>query len=312
MTSFACPRHRAHLEPDGTQLVCADGDRYDVVGGIPVLLDPEIDPTQPGYWATAGQESYPSEERPAPGPGAIDPYVRWLLRGTCGKLYDGARITQYPIPPFPLRGRGRLLDVGSNWGRWSIAAARVGYEPVALDPSLGAARAARRVAVQLGVRVEPVVGDARHLPFPDGSFDAVFSYSVLQHFAAAAVVEAVAECARVLRPGGISLHQLPGRFGLRSLQRQTARRFRAAEGFEVRYWRPRDLESLFERLVGPTALSADGYLTLNPHPGNSSDLGLPARAVVAASRALTRASRALRPLTFAADSLWVWSTRSDS
>ena len=38
------------------------------------------------------------------------------------------------------------------------------------------------MAEQLGVEAEYVVGDARHLPFPDASFDVVFSYSVFQHF----------------------------------------------------------------------------------------------------------------------------------
>ena len=38
----------------------------------------------------------------------------------------------------------RLLDLGSSWGRWSIAAARKGYSVVGLDPSLGAVLAARR------------------------------------------------------------------------------------------------------------------------------------------------------------------------
>ena len=55
------------------------------------------------------------------------------------------------------------------------------------------------------MEAEYVVGDARELPFEDGSFDAVFSYSVLQHLAKEDVPRVVAEIRRVLRPGGARL-----------------------------------------------------------------------------------------------------------
>ena len=42
--------------------------------------------------------------------------------------------------------------------------------------------AARRICRELGVDVQFVVGDARHLPFANSVFDITFSYSVLQHF----------------------------------------------------------------------------------------------------------------------------------
>lgn len=51
--------------------------------------------------------------------------------------------------------------------------------------------------------LEAVVADVRSLPFPDGSFDAVFSGSTLDHFESVAEIPfALRELARVLRPGG--------------------------------------------------------------------------------------------------------------
>jgi predicted SAM-dependent methyltransferase len=43
----------------------------------------------------------------------------------------------------------------------------------------------------------------RRLPFPDASVQAVFSEHVLEHFALATVMELLAECRRVLAPGGV-------------------------------------------------------------------------------------------------------------
>ena len=311
MSTLLCPRDGELLNARDDALWCPAGHRYLVVDGIALLLDPTVQPTQPGYWATA-EESYPSDERAVAGVGEVDEYVRWLLRSTCGNLYDAERISRYPIPAFPLAGAGRLLDLGSNWGRWTIAAARAGFEVVGIDPSLGAVRAARRVASQLNVEAEFVIADARHLPFSDGSFDVVFSYSVLQHLAAYDVAEVLGECARVLRPGGIALHQLPSVYGALSVYRQARRGFRPARGFEVRYWRPRELRNMFRQSIGPTTITADGYLTINPHAADLSELRAVARAVVRASRTLTELSRRVPVLSVFADSLWVQSTRREA
>jgi SAM-dependent methyltransferase len=51
--------------------------------------------------------------------------------------------------------------------------------------------------------LEAVAADVRSLPFPDDSFDALYSGSTLDHFESGAeIVVALRELARVLRPGG--------------------------------------------------------------------------------------------------------------
>jgi SAM-dependent methyltransferase len=49
--------------------------------------------------------------------------------------------------------------------------------------------------------------DGRHIPFPDASFDVVFSSNVLEHVRDLDQLEG--EIKRVLRPGGICVHVLP-------------------------------------------------------------------------------------------------------
>lgn len=308
---LACPRDRAPLEPRGETLVCAQGHEYPYVDGIPVMVvDDELSPTQPGYWSSPEQIEAVRAAVPPPVEGeGVDPYVAELILGTHGNLYKhlSGGMPRYPIPDFPLPpAQGALLlDVGCNWGRWTIAAARAGYRAVGIDPSFEAIVAARRIAAQLGVEgARYVVADARRLPFADEAFDVVFSYGVLQHFSKSDVAVSADEIRRVTRRGGYSWVQMPNAFGALNLVRLAQRRFREGEAFEVRYWRPSELRSVFGR-IGPTELSTDGFFTLNPQKRDLDLLPRRFRAVVRASDALKR----LGAPTTVADSVNIRSER---
>ena len=80
-------------------------------------------------------------------------------------------------------------------------AAHQGARAVGLDISQRQLQHARRIDEETGVRVPVVAGTATSLPFADAAFDVVFSaFGALQFVYDAG--RAVAETARVLRPGG--------------------------------------------------------------------------------------------------------------
>jgi len=99
---------------------------------------------------------------------------------------------------------GRILDVGTGPGWVPIALAKrgPGWEIVAVDASEAMLQLARRNANDAGVgdRMQFVHGDAADLPFPDGSFDLVFSHFLLHHLDRPEGV--FDEAARVTRKGG--------------------------------------------------------------------------------------------------------------
>jgi len=242
--------------------------------------------------------------------GAVDEHVRRFLVKTHGNLYRDVELTRYPIPDFPLvAGEGKeLLDLGSNWGRWTISAARAGYRATGLDPKVKAIAAARRVADQLEVAAEYVVGDARELPFADGSFDVVHSYSVLQHLPKADVRRVAAEIRRVLRPGGLAWIEMPNARGPLNLTRRARRGFTEGSGAEVRYWTRWELRTTFGE-IGPVELLADGFLTINPQVGDLDLLRARHRAIVRLSERLRRTSKRAPFLVWLADSLIVRAVR---
>ncbi|MSY86029.1 MAG: methyltransferase domain-containing protein [Actinobacteria bacterium] len=94
-----------------------------------------------------------------------------------------------------------VLEVGSGAGQCSRWVRSRGGRGVGLDLSHRQLQHSRRLDEATGVPVPSVRGTATALPFRDGSFDKVFSaFGALQFVAD--LDDAVAEVARVLRPGG--------------------------------------------------------------------------------------------------------------
>jgi ubiquinone/menaquinone biosynthesis C-methylase UbiE len=95
------------------------------------------------------------------------------------------------------------LDVGCGYGADVEALAdrlRPGGRAVGIDVSATMIAEARRRVAGSGLDVRFVVGDALALPFDDDTFDVCRIETVLQHVDAPG--QAVAEMARVTRPGG--------------------------------------------------------------------------------------------------------------
>jgi SAM-dependent methyltransferase len=93
--------------------------------------------------------------------------------------------------------RGKVLDVGSGPGRDGTVLAERGLEVTCLDAS----EAMVRLCEEKGLL--SVLGDFSALPFPDGAFGGVWSYTALLHVPKAEVSKAIEEIRRVLKDGGI-------------------------------------------------------------------------------------------------------------
>ncbi len=109
-----------------------------------------------------------------------------------------------PLLAIPLDGR--VLDVGSGYGVFSLLLARLcpAATVIGLDREPQTVVTAGATAAELSIANATFQeGDAHQLPFADATFDTVVCQTVLTHVADAAAV--VREMARVLRPGGTFL-----------------------------------------------------------------------------------------------------------
>jgi SAM-dependent methyltransferase len=94
---------------------------------------------------------------------------------------------------------GDVLDVGCGTGTLAQRLAGEGYRVVGLDPSEGMLEVLRARAPE----VEAVSGSGPELPFPDASFDLVYSVATMHHIADPdSVRRTLSEMIRVCRPGG--------------------------------------------------------------------------------------------------------------
>lgn len=309
-----CPRDQMRVAPIADDLICPDGHAYPVCKGIPVFLLSEDFPYHPRFNKLTREDIVrlaESDDGTTPPPSDIHPFVREFLQGSSGRLYHRIRgsIDHYPIPELRVpAGNGEtFLDIGCHWGRWAVAAARMGYKVAAIDPNFEALIVAQRVCRQLDVEAAFVCADARYLPFANSSFDLVHSYSVLQHLDKQQATIAIREAGRVAR--GNTTIQMANCFGARSLYHQMRRLGRKPNGFAVRYWTPREMRKVFNESIGPSELMTDGFFGLGVGAANPSDLTtLQHRLGVRISDRLRRWP-ALTPL---ADSVYVCSRKPNT
>lgn len=116
------------------------------------------------------------------------------------------------VEPFA-RGR-RVLEAGCGTGLLLEHVDRIAAQAVGVDLSRGMLERAR----QRGLSV--VQGSVTALPFADASFDTVYSMKVLAHVPD--IERALAEMARVTRPGGHLVLEFYNRWSLRYLARLAA------------------------------------------------------------------------------------------
>ena len=104
----------------------------------------------------------------------------------------------------------RVLDAGCGEGYGSALLRSAGARVViGLDRDTETTQEAHKRYGGNGTRYAQ--GDVAQLPFPDGAFDLIVCFEVIEHLPAGVQVQLLAECARVLTPDGLLLLSSPNR-----------------------------------------------------------------------------------------------------
>lgn len=121
--------------------------------------------------------------------------------------YDAQRAERYRLEPYIpdfagfARSKGlRMLEIGVGLGADHQSFAEGGADMHGVDLTPRAIEHTTRRLALFGLQSKLAVGDAENLPFPDESFDLVYSWGVLHH--SPDTPKAFKEVLRVLRKGG--------------------------------------------------------------------------------------------------------------
>jgi ubiquinone/menaquinone biosynthesis C-methylase UbiE len=121
--------------------------------------------------------------------------------------------TRYDSHPFlrrvaefdQFRGQ-KVLEIGCGLGTDLIQFARGGAQVTGVDLTDKSIELVRRRFALEQLNVDARVADAEHLPFPDETFDCVYSFGVLHH--TPDTQRAIDEAHRVIKPGGRAIIML--------------------------------------------------------------------------------------------------------
>jgi SAM-dependent methyltransferase len=222
--SFACPHCRRALAEDAAGATCAACrrryDRHHGILDLRVFADPflgiagdraradrvvaELDRLAfpellEAYWSWS--ESTPVALRRT--------FVQTALRAASRARDLLDRMEREGVP----LAKSRVLEIGSGTGGFLAEAHGRVREVFGLDIALRWLHLGRRRLRDLRLPPAPLVcAGGEHLPFPDGAFDAVVSTATLEF--TRDVHRVLAECARVLRPGGRAYLNTVNRFSL--------------------------------------------------------------------------------------------------
>jgi SAM-dependent methyltransferase len=153
---------------------------------------------------------------PQPTEGLTESYARWRS-GRLGQITDA--LEQQLL--FELLGSvadKTLLDVGCGDGALASELARRGAIVTGLDVDPAMIAAARRRTEIEATQLRLIEGQAERLPFDDATFDCVLAVTVLCFIRDAG--RAIAEMARVLKPGGRLVIGELGRWSLWAAHRR--------------------------------------------------------------------------------------------
>lgn len=151
---------------------------------------------------------------PLPGPALLAEVASRHLAGNDAAFFQRCWTTPQEVYRARLRaaglsGLGRVLDAGCGMGQWLPPLASLNREVHGLEFATNRVAVTREIlaALDLDRTVTVQHGSVEAMPYPDGWFDGLFSYSVVP---VTDVRRTLAEFRRVLAPGGIAYFNTNG------------------------------------------------------------------------------------------------------
>ncbi len=200
-------------------------------------------------------------------------YITWQLGGFVqgaksrpefsARLYYDVSMLRSMLEAFTPEQTDRALEVGCGYGRLTPWIDDFATQTDAVDPNGSVVEIADQQYPEIHFSAEL----AQDLPYPDGTFDIIVTWTVLQSIPPEVIQEVTAEMVRVLAPGGIILlaEQVEKPDREITWSRSESEYERLFEPLELVESRPRPVEPTFDPEYASGAVS-DGKANGAFHP----------------------------------------------
>lgn len=201
------------------------GEKYPIIFDIPILMsNKKCKNLKLNYYKKNYQKKILNSQDFNLNKYGIIKHVEKILMGTSGILYENIKtLKEYPFAKIPFsqlkKNKNRfLLDVGCGWGRWTISAAQKYYISIGIDKSIKSLIAAKKICDSLNIKnCFFICCDAKEIPLKNNFFDAIFSFSFLQHFSENNLKTILKNIYDKLKNGGTFKTQMVNKYSLRGL-----------------------------------------------------------------------------------------------
>ncbi len=224
------------------------------------------------------------------------------------------KLTDYPEFELPVNkvSSGIMLDIGTGWGRWLIAANKKGYIPVGADLRLEFCQTAINTMKAKGVYGYTVVADLKELPFKENCFDLVWSFSVIQHTHKDRMMACLKHIKRILKSGAFLKLEFPNSNGIHNRLGPAKESVKTADDYNswvVRYYTPAEYKAIFIELFGNFSYKVHSMLGIGVLKEDLKYVSVKNKILCAASLTGTFLARLFKPLKDISDSIYVESIK---
>lgn len=257
-------------------------------------------------------------ERPEWYKGKLPWTVQMQIAATNGKQYVDrvGKLKGYPQYELPVKpvSEGVMLDIGPGWGRWLVSGSRKGYIPIGADLRLEFCRSSLQTMKDHGVAGYAVAADLKELPFAEGVFDLIWSFSVIQHTHRSRLVSCLHGIRRILKPGGYTKLEFPNSEGFRNSRGPAKISSAKSDDYNswvVRYYSIDEYRVLFQSIFKNFRYSVHSFLGIGVLKEDIRYVNGKNKLLCMVSRALTNLCRLIPTLIQKADSIYIRAYKDD-
>lgn len=245
----------------------------------------------------------------------------WMIKSvasTQGRHYldQDNKITHYPEYNLPVPYVNKpsiMLEIGSGWGRWLIAADKKGYIPIGLDIKMDHIQSVMRTMRDHNKNAYVVMADMENIPFKPGVFDLVWSFSVLQHAHINKVTSCLGHVNRILNKDGFVLVEVPNSKGIRNRGIVESQKpyWNDVNSLCLRYYTLDEYKEMFTKAFGNFRATIHSLVGIGVLPDDLKHVTWKQKPAVAASLLSTAIARVIPGTKNIADSYYIRANRSE-